>query len=41
MFADNTTVVSLIPKDDETAYRELRVLVEWCQENNQSLNVNK
>ena len=36
-FADDTTVVGLITNNDETAYREeVRVLVEWCQENNLS-----
>jgi hypothetical protein len=41
-FADNTTVVGLITNNDETAYREeVRALLEWCQENNLSLNVNK
>ena len=41
-FADDTTVVGLITNNDETAYREeVRAPVEWCQENNFSLNVNK
>jgi hypothetical protein len=41
LFGDDTTVVGLITKNDETAYREeVRALVEWCQENNLSLNVN-
>jgi hypothetical protein len=41
-FADDTTVVSLITKNDETAYREeVRALAECCEENNLSLNVNK
>jgi hypothetical protein len=40
-FADNTTVVGLITNNDETAYREMRALGVWCQENNLSLNVNK
>jgi hypothetical protein len=41
-FADNTTVVGLITNNEETAYvEEVRALVEWCQENNVSLNVNK
>ena len=39
--ADNTTVVGLSTNIDETAYREeVRVLVDWCQENNHSFNVN-
>uniref|UniRef100_A0A8C7C8Q2 Reverse transcriptase domain-containing protein n=1 Tax=Oncorhynchus kisutch TaxID=8019 RepID=A0A8C7C8Q2_ONCKI len=41
-FADDTTVVGLITKNDETAYREeVRALGVWCQENNLTLNVNK
>ncbi|XP_052367344.1 uncharacterized protein LOC118374024 isoform X2 [Oncorhynchus keta] len=41
-FADNTTVVGLITNNDETPYREeVRALVEWCQENNLSLNKTK
>ena len=41
-FADDTIVVGLITKNDETAYREeVRSLVVWCQENNLSLNNNK
>jgi hypothetical protein len=41
-FADYTTMVGLITNNDETAYREeVRDLVEWCHENNLSLNVNK
>jgi hypothetical protein len=41
-FADNTTVVGLITKNDETAYREeVRDLAGWCQNNNLSLNVTK
>ena len=41
-FADNTTVVGLITKNDETAYREeVRALGVWCQGNNLSLNINK
>jgi hypothetical protein len=41
-FADNTTVLSLITNNNETAYRdEVRALGVWCQENNLSLNVNK
>jgi hypothetical protein len=41
-FADDTTVVSLITNNDETAYREeVRALGEWCQEDNLSLNVKK
>ena len=38
-FADNTTVVGLITKRDETAYREdFRDMAVWCQDNNLSLN---
>jgi hypothetical protein len=42
-FADKTTVVGLITKNDETAYRVImvRALGVWCQENNLSLNINK
>uniref|UniRef100_A0A8K9XYQ4 Reverse transcriptase domain-containing protein n=1 Tax=Oncorhynchus mykiss TaxID=8022 RepID=A0A8K9XYQ4_ONCMY len=41
-FADDTTVVGLITKNDETAYREeVRALGVWCQENNLTLNINK
>jgi hypothetical protein len=37
-----TPAVGLIINNDNTAYREeSRVLAEWCQENNLSLNVNK
>ena len=37
-----TTVVGLITKNDETAYREeVRALGVRCQENNLSLNINK
>ena len=39
-FADDTTVVGLITDNDETAYREVRELAVWCQDNN-SLNVIK
>jgi hypothetical protein len=41
-FADDNTVVGLITKNDETAYREVvRALGVWCQENNLTLDVNK
>ena len=36
-----TTVVGLITSNDETAYREVRALGVWRQENNLSPNVNK
>jgi hypothetical protein len=39
-FGDDTTVVGLITNNDETAYREVRDLVVWCQDN-LSLNVIK
>jgi hypothetical protein len=40
--ADDTTVVSLITNNDETAYREeVSALGVWCQKNNLSLNVSK
>ncbi|XP_072887126.1 mitochondrial import receptor subunit TOM40 homolog isoform X4 [Hemitrygon akajei] len=41
-FADDTTVVGLISKNDESAYREeVQQLMDWCRANNLSLNVNK
>ncbi|KAK1798154.1 hypothetical protein P4O66_000648 [Electrophorus voltai] len=41
-FADDMTVVGLINKDDESAYREeVRELVSWCKVNNLYLNVDK
>ena len=41
-FADDTTVVGLIPNNDETAYREeVRDLAVWCPDNNLSLHVIK
>ncbi|KAK1788124.1 hypothetical protein P4O66_016581, partial [Electrophorus voltai] len=41
-FADDTTVVGLVNKDDESAYRqEVRELVSWCKVNNLYLNVDK
>ncbi|KAL0159464.1 hypothetical protein M9458_043189, partial [Cirrhinus mrigala] len=41
-FADDTTVVGLISKSDETDYRsEVSRLAVWCRDNNLSLNVEK
>ena len=41
-FADDTTVVGQISNDDETEYRNgIENLVNWCDNNNFSLNVNK
>ena len=41
-FADDTTVVGLIPNTDEMVYREeVRELAVWCQDNNLSLKVSK
>ena len=41
-FADDITVVGLIIKNDEIAYRkEVKALADWCQEHNLSLNVTK
>ncbi|XP_060716983.1 uncharacterized protein LOC132839820 isoform X2 [Tachysurus vachellii] len=41
-FADDTTVVGLISKNNETAYREeVQQLTAWCRTNNLSLNVDK
>ncbi|KAI5611683.1 gastrula zinc finger protein XlCGF28.1-like [Silurus asotus] len=40
--ADDTTVVRLISKNDESAYREeVQQLTAWCGANNLSLNVDK
>ena len=40
-FADDTTVVRWISNNDETEYRnEIENLVNWCSNNNLSLNVN-
>jgi hypothetical protein len=33
--------VDLITDNDETAYREVRDLIVWCQNNNLSLNMSK
>ena len=41
-FADDTTVVGLISKGDESAYRdEVKKLSGWCTENNLALNTSK
>ncbi|KAK3509725.1 hypothetical protein QTP70_008461 [Hemibagrus guttatus] len=41
-FVDDTTVVGLISKNDESAYREeVQRLTAWCTDNNLSLNVEK
>ncbi|KAI5102839.1 gastrula zinc finger protein XlCGF28.1-like [Silurus meridionalis] len=41
-FADDTTVVGLISRNDESAYREeVKRLTAWCGANNLSLNVDK
>ena len=41
-FADDTTAVGRISNNDETEYRnEIENLVNWCGDNNLSLNVNK
>ncbi|XP_062898275.1 cilia- and flagella-associated protein 299 isoform X2 [Mobula hypostoma] len=41
-FADDTTVVGLISKNNESAYREeVQRLTDWCRANNLSLKVNK
>jgi hypothetical protein len=41
-YANETTVVSLITDDSETAYwEEVRDLTVWYQDNNVSLNVSK
>ena len=41
-FADCTTVVGLISDDNDSAYREeVHQLINWCDNNNLHLNVNK
>ncbi|KAM9776022.1 uncharacterized protein ACBT44_001186 [Syngnathus typhle] len=41
-FADDTTLVGLITKGDETQYRlEVDLLTTWCRDNNLLLNVDK
>uniref|UniRef100_A0A3B3C8D0 Reverse transcriptase domain-containing protein n=1 Tax=Oryzias melastigma TaxID=30732 RepID=A0A3B3C8D0_ORYME len=41
-FADDTTLVGLITKGDETHYRkEVDLLTTWCRDNNLQLNVSK
>ncbi|XP_049924041.1 uncharacterized protein LOC126404710 [Epinephelus moara] len=41
-FADDTTVVGLITKGDESTYREeVQGLTVWCRENNLTLNIKK
>ncbi|KAK3557694.1 hypothetical protein QTP70_034108, partial [Hemibagrus guttatus] len=41
-FADDTAVVGLISKNDESAYREeVQRLTAWCKDNNLSLNMEK
>ncbi|KAK3518408.1 hypothetical protein QTP70_000609 [Hemibagrus guttatus] len=41
-FADDTTVVGLISKNDKSAYREeVQRLTAWCKANSLSLNVDK
>ncbi|KAI4890616.1 hypothetical protein NFI96_006819, partial [Prochilodus magdalenae] len=41
-FADDMTVVGLMSKNDESAYREeVQRLTDWCRTNNLSLNVDK
>ncbi|XP_068507989.1 probable RNA-directed DNA polymerase from transposon X-element isoform X2 [Syngnathus scovelli] len=41
-FADDTTLVGLITKGDETRYRsEVDLLTTWCRDNNLLLNVDK
>ncbi|KAI4901016.1 hypothetical protein NFI96_010353 [Prochilodus magdalenae] len=41
-FADDTTIIGNITKDDEGPYREeVRLFTEWCAANNLSLNVSK
>ncbi|KAK3560577.1 hypothetical protein QTP86_010915 [Hemibagrus guttatus] len=41
-FADDTTMVGLISKNDESAYKEdVQHLTAWCKVNSLSLNVDK
>lgn len=40
-FADDTTVVGLILKGDETAYKKVLKLAAWCSENNMALDTKK
>ena len=41
-FADDTTIADQISNNDETKYRnEIENLVNWCGDNNLSLNANK
>ncbi|KAJ8336123.1 hypothetical protein SKAU_G00394660 [Synaphobranchus kaupii] len=41
-FADDTAVIGLITNNDERAYlEEMRLLTQWCQENNLHLNISK
>ena len=41
-FADDTSVVGLITKEDESSYRrEITEMVRWCEENNLILNISK
>ncbi|KAI4902704.1 hypothetical protein NFI96_007502 [Prochilodus magdalenae] len=41
-FADGTTAVGLVSKNDEPAYREeAQRLADWCRTSNLSLNVDK
>ena len=40
--ADNTTVEGLVTDNDEAAYKKVRELAMWCQDNNHLfLNVSK
>ena len=41
-FADDTTVIGLITNYDESEYRDqVNKLINWCNDNNLELNVNK
>ena len=41
-FADDTSVVGLITKEDESSYRRgITEMVRWCEENNLILNISK
>lgn len=40
-FADDTTIVGLIRDNDESAYGEVKHLMNWCFRNNLDLNIAK
>ena len=40
-FTDDTTVMGLIHKNEESSYREVNLFESWCRDNNLVLNVEK